>query len=265
MRFSTASLFLPLLPSVTAWAFPSYSLDRREDSGGSKGWIVPSNVTVEDWDTAEPGEGWIPADEYMRRMGITPLEDLEDTSSLEERDIEALPLPPSKRGELSERAAGTRVNIGKKLTDYGCGASVRDPLGESLNMICSNGFCDQSITYVRTVDWLPNGYGSGMGRKQLRIDIKGDYRGSQTKGHFIEAAKRTVNPDSVSHAKRSIKIDSPTCMRWGICRSVSCEMTKFANFISIKKLENWETYISIDMTIKMNDSNGNVLPIPRPH
>ncbi|KAI1071912.1 hypothetical protein LB507_005485 [Fusarium sp. FIESC RH6] len=65
MHFSTASLFLPLLPNVSAWTFPSQSLDRREafeltereDSGGDQGWIVPSNVTVEDWDTPEPGEG----------------------------------------------------------------------------------------------------------------------------------------------------------------------------------------------------------------
>lgn len=80
MRFSTVSLFFPLVTSVAASTFPSHSLDRREtfeltereDSGGDKGWIVPANVTVEDWDTAEPGEGWIPVDEYMRRMGIAP-------------------------------------------------------------------------------------------------------------------------------------------------------------------------------------------------
>jgi hypothetical protein len=192
MRFSTASLFLPFLPSVTAWAFPSHSLDRREtfdlaereDSGGHKGWIVPSNVTVEDWDTAEPGEGWIPADEFMRRMGIAPLEDLEDISSLEERDIGTLPLPPSKRGELSERAAGTRVNIGRKLTDYGCGASIRTPIGEALNMICSNGFCDQSITYVRTVDWLGNGYGSGMGSTTVENRYQGRLQRIFNQGQF---------------------------------------------------------------------------------
>ncbi|CEF79789.1 hypothetical protein FGSG_11546 [Fusarium graminearum PH-1] len=264
MRFYTASLFLPLLPGVTAWAFPSHSLNRREafeltereDSSGDKVWIVPANVTVEDWDTAEPGEGWIPIDEYMRRMGIAPLE---DTSGLEEPDIETLPLPEAKRGSLEERAARTRVNIGRKLTDYGCAASIRKPIEESLNMLCSNGFCDQSISYVRTIDWLDNGFGSGMSRRKLIVDIKGNYRGSRTKGNVIEAAKRIVNPDSVSHAKRSMKVDSTTCLRYGICKIVTCDMSKFANFISITKFEDPATYISIDMHIKMNESNNHCI------
>ncbi|UZP40235.1 hypothetical protein NXS19_008051 [Fusarium pseudograminearum] len=222
MRFYTASLFLPLLPGVTAWAFPSHSLNRREafeltereDSGGDKGWIVPANVTVEDWDTAEPGDDWIPVDE---------------------------------------------VNIGRKLTDYGCAASIRKPIEESLNMLCRDGFCDQSISYVRTIDWLDNGFGSGMSRRKLIVDIKGNYRGSRTKGNVIEAAKRIVNPDSVSHAKRSLKIDSTTCLRYGICKIVTCDMSKFANFISITKFEDPATYISIDMHIRMNESNNHCI------
>jgi hypothetical protein len=164
MRFSATSLCLPLLHSVLASAFISHKLDHREafeliereDSASDNAWIVPANVTVDDWDTAEPGEGWIPADEYLRRKGIAPLGAVEDSSSFEEV-IEPLPLPPSTSALVSKRAGGTRVNIGRKQTDYGCGASIRTPIGEALNLICSNGFCDQSITYVRTVDWLDNG------------------------------------------------------------------------------------------------------------
>ena len=186
-------------------------------------------------------------------MGIAPLE---DTSSLEEPDIETFPLPEAKRGPLEERAARTRANIGRKLTDYGCAASIRKPIEESLNMLCSNGFCDQSISYVRTIDWLDSGSGARMSRRKLIVDIKGNSRGSRTKGNVIEAAERIVNPDSVSHAKRSLKKDTPTCLKWGICEIVTCDMSKFANFISITKFEDPATYISIDMHIRMNDSNS---------
>ncbi|XEV01473.1 hypothetical protein FSHL1_006760 [Fusarium sambucinum] len=267
MRFFTTSLFLTLLPVALGWGFSTAKLNRREAfelkerEDSASGWIVPANVTVEDWDNAVPGEGWIPADEYMRRMGITPLEELEDVSTLEEHDIGTLPLPLGERGELLERAGGTRVNIGRTLTDYGCAASVRKPIEESLNMICSNGFCDQSVTYVRTIDWLNNGFGAGMSRKQLRVDIKGNYRGPQTKGHFIEAAKRIVNPDSVSHARRSLKVDTTTCRNYGICKIVTCDMSKFANFISISKLDNFDTYISIDMNIKMHETNNHCIAL----
>jgi hypothetical protein len=217
MRFSTASLTLALLPSALTWVILPKKLNRREafelterdDSASDGGWIVPANVTVEG---SEPGDDWIPMAEYLKSQGITPLETLDDPSNLEEH-MDPLPLPPVKRELFSRRESDTRVNIGKKLTDYGCDASIRKPIEEALNALCSNGFCDRSQKYTRQVNWLDNGWGSGISRRTLEVSIEGDYRGPRTKGNVIEAAKRAINPDTTSSADRQQKIDSPTCQR----------------------------------------------------
>ncbi|KAL9562022.1 hypothetical protein ACKAV7_013945 [Fusarium commune] len=189
-------------------------------------------MSPRDIDSDEPfdfGQGFlVPANVSIDDYDSTPMIAL---SHLNLRDLATLeePLAPelgniSTEFDLDTRAPKeTKVFFGKTQVDYGCDASIRKPLGEAIHSICGNGDCDKSVVYTRKVVHMANG--------------------SRKKDAWL------LNPKTAIPATRYYTPTNPNF------QAQRCKMSKFSNYIKMRKNFGDTIYIEIDVTLQTSNSN----------
>ncbi|KAG7418681.1 hypothetical protein Forpi1262_v016435 [Fusarium oxysporum f. sp. raphani] len=225
-------ILISLAPVLAVPAMSPRDIDSDEPFDFGQGFLVPANVSIDDYDS-------------------TPMISL---SHLNLRDLETLeePLAPelgnTTNFDLDTRAPKeTKVFFGKTQVDYGCDASIRKPLGEAIHSICGNGDCDKSVVYTRKVVHMVN----GKRRKEawLRISVRGEYYGRHTRGYMVSAVQNSVNPKTAKPAMRYYLPTNPNF------QAQSCKMSKFSNYIKMRKNFGDTIYMEIDVTLQTSNSH----------
>ncbi|EXA34129.1 hypothetical protein FOVG_14977 [Fusarium oxysporum f. sp. pisi HDV247] len=140
----------------------------------------------------------------------------------------------------------TKVFFGKTQVDYGCDASIKEPLGEAIHSICGNGDCDKSVVYTRKVVHM-----AGGNRKKdawVRIAVRGEYYGRHTRGYMASAVQQSVNPKTAAPALRYL----PTNPNF---QAQKRKMSKFSNYINMRKNFGDTIYVKIDVTLQTSNSH----------
>ncbi|EXK77315.1 hypothetical protein FOQG_17976 [Fusarium oxysporum f. sp. raphani 54005] len=141
----------------------------------------------------------------------------------------------------------TKVFFGKTQVDYGCDASIKEPLGEAIHSICGNGDCDKSVVYTRKVVHM-----AGGNRKKdawLRIAVRGEYYGRHTRGYMASAVQQSVNPKTAVPATRYYLPTNPNF------QAQKRKMSKFSNYINMRKNFGDTIYVEIDVTLQTSNSH----------
>ncbi|KAF4499438.1 hypothetical protein FAGAP_4369 [Fusarium agapanthi] len=195
-------------------ATSSQDIDDKEPFNFNQGFLIPANVSIEDYD-------------------FTPMVSL---SHLNIRDLKTLkePLAPEignmTKFDLDTRASKeTRLFFSKTQVNYGCKASIRNPLGTAIHSICGNGDCNKSVVYTRKVKHMA----SGGYRKDtwLRILVTGKYYRRHT---------------------RAMQYYLPTNPNF---QAQSCKISKFSNYIKMRKNFGNTIYIEIKVSLKTSNSH----------
>ncbi|KAG7404969.1 hypothetical protein Forpe1208_v014655 [Fusarium oxysporum f. sp. rapae] len=226
-------ILISLAPVLAIPAMSPRDIDSDEPFDFGQGFLVPANVSIDDYD-------------YTLMIALSHL-NLRDLAALEE------PLAPelgniSTEFDLDTRAPKeTKVFFGKTQVDYGCDASIRKPLGEAIHSICGNGDCDKSVVYTRKVVHMANG--SRKKDAWLRIAVRGEYFGRHTRGYIASAVQQSVNPKTAIPATRYYTPTNPNF------QAQRCKMSKFSNYIKMRKNFGDTIYIEIDVTLQTSNSN----------
>ncbi|KAF9773831.1 hypothetical protein IL306_008269 [Fusarium sp. DS 682] len=225
-------ILITLAPVLAVPAMSPRAIESDAPLDFGQGFLVPANVSIEEYDSTP-------------MTAISSL-NLDDVSNLEE------PLAPeldniTSEFDLDTRAPKeTKVFFGKTQVDYGCDASIRKPLGEAIHSICGNGDCDKSVVYTRKVVHMANG-----NRKKdawLRIAIRGEYFGRHTRGYMADAVQKSVTPKTAKPADRYYLPTNPNF------QAQKCKMSKFSNYIKMRKNFGDTIYMEIDVTL--HTTNG---------
>ncbi|KAF4331904.1 hypothetical protein FBEOM_14313 [Fusarium beomiforme] len=229
---SSHVILLAISPVLAVPAITPRALDSDEPFDFGHGFLVPANVSIEDYDS-------------------TPMI---STRSLDLGDLHMEePLAPELSNitaefDLDTRAPKeTKVFFGKTQVDYGCDASIRKPLGEAIHSICGNGDCDKSVVYTRKVKHMVNG--SRKKDAWLRISVRGEYYGKHTRGYMASAVQQAVTPKTAIPAMRRYLPTNPNF------QAQQCKMSKFSNYIKMRKNFGDQIYIEIDVTLQTSNTH----------
>ncbi|KAF5250366.1 hypothetical protein FANTH_4466 [Fusarium anthophilum] len=225
-------ILISLVPVLAMPATSPLDIHDEESFDFDPGFLVPANVSIEDYD-------------------FTPMVPL---SHLKIRDLETWeePLAPEMGNmtefDLDTRAPKeTRLFFGKTQVDYGCEASIRNPLGTAIHSICGNGDCDKSVVYTRKVKHM-----AGGGRRKdawLRISVRGEYFGRHTRGYMASAVQKSVNSKTAKPAMRYYLPTNPNF------QAQSCKMSKFSNYIKMRKNFGDTIYMEIEVSLKTSNTH----------
>lgn len=84
----------------------------------------------------------------------------------------------------------------------------------------------------------------------LRISIRGEYFGRHTRGYMASAVQQSVTPDTAKPAMRYYLPTNPNF------QAQSCKMSKFSNYIKMRKNFGDTIYMEIDVTLQTSNSKS---------
>ncbi|KAF6826527.1 hypothetical protein CMUS01_09392 [Colletotrichum musicola] len=203
----------------------------------SPGYVVPSNVSANDFDESAS---------WMQRIDAV---DDDEEPSLAARDGHDHEL-----SLLRDRAeASTTIFMGRTYTDYGCEAdiaAIQSILADAIVTRCGNGWCDRGSKYARKITWMADG---GYRRDAwVEVKVEGMYWGKDTRHWVREGVMAMVRDDTVQREKRS---------RQGTWTGInhSCDMGKFTNYIYVHKVG--DLAVDIQLDIELNNVNADCITV----
>lgn len=213
---SVAAAIAPALAAV-AQEVPDVSLAdwdwNAEETEPLEAYLVSSNITIGDWDEIDPtmaGVTALPTLETEEFIGPS-----EEASELETRD-----------SRYNDRT--TKVSLGRRYIDWGCGTNVRNNLRRAVEYICRDGDCDQGLEYVVKVKAGVTGQVTGK-RGNLRIKVTDGYYKGNVRHRLIEGLQATsIAKTHKGYTKRWAELGG----RGGTVPA-SCHMTRWPNYVSI--------------------------------
>jgi hypothetical protein len=198
------------------------------------GFLLPASIPLEEYDST-------------RMIPVTSL-NLEDDFNFSPLDdpfaVESLNLTTKSTAELLA-AKKKRIFLGATQVGYGCKASIQKPLGEAINALCNNSFCDAGSVYTRKVTHMNKSHRS---EAWLWISIEGRYYGRHTRGYVAAGVKSTVTPQTAKPATRYRLPPNPNL------QAQKCVMSKFGNYIHVSK--NFGDTVDIRIRVTLHTSNS---------
>ncbi|KAF5565392.1 hypothetical protein FNAPI_1707 [Fusarium napiforme] len=225
-------ILISLAPVLAMPATSPRDMESDEPFDFGQGFLVPANVSIDDYDSIP----MIP----LPHLNLRDLDSLEEPFAPELGNMTDLDLDTRAPKE-------TKVFFGKTQVDYGCEASIRNPLGTAIHSICGNGDCDKSVVYTRKVKHM-----AGGGRRKdawLRIQVRGEYFGRHTRGYMASAVQQSVNDKTAKPAMRYYLPTNPNF------QAQKCKMSKFSNYIKMRKNFGDTIYMEIDVTLKTSNTH----------
>ncbi|KAM0330474.1 hypothetical protein ACHAQA_003418 [Verticillium albo-atrum] len=204
MKFTL--LVLPLIAPIFAAPVKEWEDDMPLLEG--RGYIVPSNITIEPFEKIDPTS-----------MGISLAVDRRSDNA-PAPDVESLHHGIEARAKDVE----TTFFIGSKRAEYGCKQMVRPIIQQAIDSLCRDGACDEGSSYYHEVDWS----GQFTKRANVKVDVKGSYNDGNLQ-KLADAAKSMVIKEAFTSYEKQWRMMAGR----GASLVGRCEMTRFPNFIKI--------------------------------